>query len=169
VTPDRVTTNAHHGYPRALRTELGGRVRHRTNRYLNNRLEQDHRGIKSRCRPTLGFKSVQSANRYYRGHDELGTFCAADSACANTFPPLRGAFTACAEQPSRSVSWNLLERKAPQSEHVARGQARTLTDPARRLSVKFAPLARGRTSRWCAAASTKHEARKKRFLADWGG
>src|SRR5271157_3106911 len=54
VTPDRVTTDGHDAYPRAIRMELGGRVRHRTNRYLNNRLEQDHRGIKGRCRPMLG-------------------------------------------------------------------------------------------------------------------
>ena len=46
VTPDRVTTDGHDAYPRAIRTELGRHVRHRTSRYLNNRLEQDHRGIK---------------------------------------------------------------------------------------------------------------------------
>src|SRR5579859_859654 len=40
----------------------------------NNRLEQDHRGIKGRCRPMLGFKSVPSARRYCRGHDELRNF-----------------------------------------------------------------------------------------------
>src|SRR5271157_5485815 len=45
VIPDRVTTDGHDAYPRAIRMELGGRVRHRTNCYLNNRLEQDHRGI----------------------------------------------------------------------------------------------------------------------------
>src|SRR6267154_1906979 len=56
VTPDRVTTDGHDAYPRAIRTELGRHVRHRTNRYLNNRLEQDHRGIKGRCRPMLGLK-----------------------------------------------------------------------------------------------------------------
>src|SRR3954447_8450101 len=39
VTPDRVTTDGHDSYPRAIRTELGKRVRHRTSRYLNNRLE----------------------------------------------------------------------------------------------------------------------------------
>ena len=43
VTPDRVTTDGHDAYPRAIRTELGSRVSHRTNCYLNNRLEQDHR------------------------------------------------------------------------------------------------------------------------------
>lgn len=42
----RVTTDGPDAYSRAIRTELGKRVRHRANRYLNNRLEQDHRGIK---------------------------------------------------------------------------------------------------------------------------
>jgi putative transposase len=46
ITPARVTTDGHDSYPRAIRTELGEAVRHRTNRYLNNRIEQDHRGIK---------------------------------------------------------------------------------------------------------------------------
>jgi transposase-like protein len=71
VTPDRVTTDGHDAYPRAIQTVFGDRVRHRKNRYLNNRLEQDHRGIKGRCRSMLGFKSTGSAGRYCRGHDEL--------------------------------------------------------------------------------------------------
>jgi hypothetical protein len=28
---------------------------------VNNRVQQDHRGIKGRCRPMVGFKSVPSA------------------------------------------------------------------------------------------------------------
>src|SRR6185437_11692672 len=74
VTPDRVTTDGHDAYPRAIRTELGRHGRHRTNRYLNNRLEQDHRGIKGRCRPMLGLKSTASAARCCRCHDELRNF-----------------------------------------------------------------------------------------------
>ena len=74
VTPDRVTTDGHDSYPRAIRTELGRRVRHRTSRYLNNRLEQDHRGIKGRYRPMRGFKCPRSAARFCRGHDELRDF-----------------------------------------------------------------------------------------------
>src|ERR1700723_1763454 len=74
ITPDRVTTDGHDAYPRAIRTELGKRVRHRTNQYLNNRLEQDHRGIKSRSRSMLGLKSTVSAIRYCRGYDELRNF-----------------------------------------------------------------------------------------------
>ena len=46
VVPARVTTDGHDSYPRAIRTELDKRVKHRTNQYLNNRIEQDHRGIK---------------------------------------------------------------------------------------------------------------------------
>jgi transposase-like protein len=36
-------------------------IRIRQSRYLNNRIEQDHRGIKRRIRPMLGFKSDRSA------------------------------------------------------------------------------------------------------------
>jgi transposase-like protein len=67
-------TDGHDAYPGAIQMELGSRVRHRTNCYLNNRLEQDHRGVKGRCRPMLGFKSIPSARRYCRSHDELRNF-----------------------------------------------------------------------------------------------
>ena len=56
VTPDRVITDGHDSYPRAIRTVLGIRVRHRDSQYLNNRLEQDHRGVKGRYGPMRGFK-----------------------------------------------------------------------------------------------------------------
>jgi putative transposase len=36
-------------------------VRIRQSRYLNNRIEQDHRAIKKRIRPMLGFKSTATA------------------------------------------------------------------------------------------------------------
>jgi transposase-like protein len=50
VTPARVTTDGHDSYPRAIRTELNESVKRRTSQYLNNRFEQDHRGIKGRYR-----------------------------------------------------------------------------------------------------------------------
>ena len=74
VTPTRVTTDGHDSYPRAIRTELGRHVRHRTSRYLNNRMEQDHRGLKGRYRPMRGFQCVRSAARFCRGYDELRHF-----------------------------------------------------------------------------------------------
>jgi len=36
-------------------------TRLRSSKYLNNLIEQDHRGIKSRTRPMLGFKNFSSA------------------------------------------------------------------------------------------------------------
>ena len=74
ITPDRVTTDGHDSYPRAIRTTLGGGVRHRDNQYLNNRLEQDDRGVKGRCGPMRGFKSPQSAGEFCRAYDELRNF-----------------------------------------------------------------------------------------------
>ena len=47
-TPEWVTTDGHASYPRAVRETMGGHTQHRTSKYLNNRLEQDHRGIKQR-------------------------------------------------------------------------------------------------------------------------
>ena len=74
LTPDRVTTDGHDSYPRAIRTELGRGVRHRTSRYLNKVMEQDHRGIKGRYRPMRGFKCPRSAARFCQGYDELRNF-----------------------------------------------------------------------------------------------
>ncbi|MGI4799157.1 MAG: IS6 family transposase [Janthinobacterium lividum] len=71
VRPERVTTDGHGSYPRAVRTVLGKTVRHRTNAYLNNCLEQDHRGIKGRIRCMRGFKSHDAASRFCREHGEL--------------------------------------------------------------------------------------------------
>jgi putative transposase len=74
ITPARVTTDGHNSYPWAIQTELGRHVRHRTSHYLNNRLEQDHRGIKGRYQPMRGFKCACSAARFCRSYDELRHF-----------------------------------------------------------------------------------------------
>src|ERR687885_532339 len=74
VTPERATTDGHDSSPRAIRPELGKGVRPRTSRYLNNRLEQDHRGLKGRYRPMRGSKCPRSAARFCRSHDELRNF-----------------------------------------------------------------------------------------------
>ena len=69
--PNRVTTGGHGSYPRTICSLLGKRVRHRTSAYLNNRLEQDHRGIKGRIRCMRGFKSHDAAHRFCGDHGEL--------------------------------------------------------------------------------------------------
>ena len=68
--PDRVTTDGHDAYPRAIRETLGDDVTHRYSRYLNNRTEQDHRGIKQRYYPMRGFGSVESAARFCPAFEE---------------------------------------------------------------------------------------------------
>jgi transposase-like protein len=74
VTPDRITTDGHDAYPRAIRTVFGDQVTHRTNRYLNNHLEQDHRGVKQRYRVTGGLKTFGTAARFCRLFDEIRAF-----------------------------------------------------------------------------------------------
>ena len=69
-----MTTDGHDCYPRAIREILGHDVLHRTNKYLNNRVEQDHRGIKQRSYPMRGFGSVVSASRFCRAFDEVRQF-----------------------------------------------------------------------------------------------
>ncbi len=69
--PEKVTTDGHDAYPRAIRDTLGPDVQQRTSRSMNTRMEQDHRGIKQRYDPMRGFGSVASAARFCSAHDEL--------------------------------------------------------------------------------------------------
>ena len=77
--PQQVTTDGHDSYPRAIREVLGSNVGHRNNAYLNRRIEPDHRGIKQRYYPTLGFGAFGSAQR----------FCSAFEAIRPYFRPRR--------------------------------------------------------------------------------
>jgi len=86
VTPARVTTDGHDSYPRAIRVELNEGVKHRSSQYLNNRIEQDHCGIKGRYRPMRGFKSPESASRFCRGFDELRNHLQPCSRRSRTLP-----------------------------------------------------------------------------------
>jgi len=68
--PEQVTTDGHDAYPRAIRETLGPEVAHRSSRYKNNRIEQDHRGIKQRYYPMRGFGSFVSAARFCPAFEE---------------------------------------------------------------------------------------------------
>jgi transposase-like protein len=68
-----------------MRTDglLPTRTKLRSSKYLNNLIEQDHRGIKARTNPMLGFKNFSSAavtiaiagvellRRIHKGHFSL--------------------------------------------------------------------------------------------------
>lgn len=67
----QVTTDKEVSYPKAIKKVMGRDTEHRTIRYLNNRLEQDHRGIKGRYRPMKGFKRLESAAKFCEAYDEV--------------------------------------------------------------------------------------------------
>jgi putative transposase len=73
-TPEQVTTDGHDAYPRAISEVLGKQVKHRCSRYKNNRLEQDHRGVKQRYYPMFGFSAFESAKRFCEAFDELRNY-----------------------------------------------------------------------------------------------
>jgi hypothetical protein len=83
--PERVTTDGHTSSPRAIREILGSDVVHRTNHSLNNRLEQDHRGIKQRYYPMRGFGNFPSASRFCRAFDEVHQFFRVRSIMRTTY------------------------------------------------------------------------------------
>ncbi len=53
---------------------FGTAVKHRTSKFKNNHLEQDHRGVKGRTRPMRGFQNPDSAHRFCRAYDEVRNF-----------------------------------------------------------------------------------------------
>jgi putative transposase len=84
--PERVTTDGHDAYPRAIRRSLGRKVEHRTNRYLNNRVEQDHRAVKQRYYPMRGFRAFNSAARFCPAFDELRQYFRYRTSSQNPLP-----------------------------------------------------------------------------------
>jgi putative transposase len=59
--PKQITSDGHDSYPRAIRETLGSKVKHRCSAYANRRIERDHRGVKQRYYPMLGFGAVSPA------------------------------------------------------------------------------------------------------------
>jgi transposase-like protein len=82
--PEKVTTDKHGSYPRAIRETLGPAVRHRTSQHLNNVIEQDHRPIKQRYYPMRGFGSFVSAARFCTAHEELRAYLRPRTCCNDT-------------------------------------------------------------------------------------
>ena len=72
--PVSITTDKLGSYPKALRRlkrtgELKDTVRHRTSKYLNNRIEADHGALKRLIRPTRGFQSMKTAYATIKGFE----------------------------------------------------------------------------------------------------
>jgi hypothetical protein len=56
------------------RKSAGQKVEHHSGQYRNNRLEQDHRGVKGRYKVMRGFKNPESAERFCQAYDEVRNF-----------------------------------------------------------------------------------------------
>ena len=74
--PRTIITDRLKSYPGALREmkrdgELWRFTRHRRGRWLNNLVEQDHRRIKRRTGPMLGFQSFWTARRTLAGVEAM--------------------------------------------------------------------------------------------------
>ncbi len=108
MTPDRVTTDGHRPYPRAIRSTLGRGVQHRTSRFKNNSLEQDYRGIKGRIRCMRGFDvcAASGLSRRPRGSAEAtmsyATISVPAPVTASTFPPAADVSSTSVARPRHS-------------------------------------------------------------------
>jgi len=116
TTPARVTTDGHDAYPRAIRTELGRHVRHRTNAYLNNGLEQDPPTCSSSHAPLAAH--AKGSNRPACLGDSLTIEMLADPVCA-LIDGANSDRTGCSSLPDRQI--------ASPSRQSAQWQVQTLT------------------------------------------
>ena len=69
-----ITVDKNPAYPKAIEElkaakKLPEEVKLRQIKYLNNIVEQDHRGIKRLVKPTMGFGSFNTARRTIRGYE----------------------------------------------------------------------------------------------------
>ena len=119
--PERITTDGHDAYPRAIRMELGSRVligQTAISTIAWSRIIVASRADVDRCSAS---RASHRQDGFAAAMTNSGTSCAL-ARHASMFPPLRGAFTTCVGQPLRSVFWKLLERKALQPENGSLGR-----------------------------------------------
>ena len=74
VHPAQITTDKEPAFVDAIKNALGNDVVHRDNKYMNNRMEQNHRGTKSRTGPMKGFKDSWCAMIFCHTFEEIRQF-----------------------------------------------------------------------------------------------
>ena len=74
VMPKQITTDKEPALYPAIANVFGGTTKHRDNKYMNNRIEQHHRGIKSRYKIMKGFKNPFSALVFCTAFEEIRQF-----------------------------------------------------------------------------------------------
>lgn len=72
--PEQITTDKEPTLYPAIKNTFGDETKHRDSKYMNNRIEQDHRGIKSRYKVMKGFKNIFSALIFCTAFEEIRQF-----------------------------------------------------------------------------------------------
>jgi transposase-like protein len=75
-TPEKVTIDGHQAYPWAIKDlkdakTLSKKVKHRTSKDLNNRIESDHARFKQKLKPMRRFKDFESAEKAIAGQEAM--------------------------------------------------------------------------------------------------
>lgn len=74
VMPGQITTDKESALYPAINNIFGDKTKHRDSKYMNNRIEQNHRGIKSRYKPMKGFKDIWCAMIFCYAFEEIQQF-----------------------------------------------------------------------------------------------
>ena len=74
ITPEQITTDKEPALYPAIKNVFGDATKHRDNKYMNNRIEQNHRGIKSRYKVMKGFKNPFCALIICTAFEEIRQF-----------------------------------------------------------------------------------------------
>lgn len=74
IYPEKVTTDKETALYSAIENVFGDYTTHRDNKFMNNRIEQDHRGVKSRTGTMKGFKNIFDALRFCTVYEEIRQF-----------------------------------------------------------------------------------------------
>jgi transposase-like protein len=71
ITPEQITTDKEKALYPAIQNVFANNTKHRDSKYMNNIIEQDHRGIKSRYKVMKGFKSIFCALIFCTAFEEI--------------------------------------------------------------------------------------------------
>lgn len=71
ITPEQITTDKEPALYPAIQNVFGDKTKHRDSKYMNNIVEQDHRGIKSRYKVMKGFKNIFCALIFCTTFEEI--------------------------------------------------------------------------------------------------
>lgn len=74
IIPNQITTDKEPGFADAIKSTFGPAVIHRNSQYLNNRMEANHRGVKSWYYPMKSFKDTWCAMTSCHVFEEIQPF-----------------------------------------------------------------------------------------------